>query len=73
MKLKQTPVDLENLPKGEVLAVNDQENCLIGYLSIESRGIWTNPNVMCDDENTVLDDVTHYITVSDLIQQLKNQ
>lgn len=62
------PVDPENLPKGEVLARN-QEGVLLGKI------IWTadrNTGIACTNDDgfdTIwLDNVTHYITIENLLE-----
>lgn len=47
-------VDKDNLPKCEVLAINDRKNILVGYLNY-TYGVFT-----CSDEHQQLPYVTHY-------------
>lgn len=47
-------VDKDNLPKCEVLAINEDEDILVGWLHLED-GL-----CVCEDEHQQLPDVTHY-------------
>lgn len=57
------PIDPENLPVGEVLAANfevgsnNYRKKLIGYLERVAG------SVVCDSEDTLIYDVTHYIDI----------
>lgn len=50
--------DPNNLPNEEVLAKNDRKDVLVG---------WVGASGICDDGNTELNNVTHYITTRDLV------
>ena len=71
--MKFTQVDIENLPIREVLAINNRKEMLVGNLTVRSGGIYDSDQVVCDDENTELPNVTHYILSSDLINLLENE
>ena len=47
-------VDKDNLPECEVLAINEYEDILVGWLHLED-GL-----CVCEDEHQQLPDVTHY-------------
>lgn len=61
-------VDIENIPHKEVLAFNKADQLIVGYLSYNDR----TDRTLCENEEQVLDDITHYIEVEDLIK-LKNE
>ena len=58
-------VQFDALPHGEVLAANFKPGTfgykekLVGYLRLEGDV------TVCSDENTVLENVTHYIPIND--------
>lgn len=67
--IKWIPIDIENLPKEEVLAIDNTKDCLVGYLFYTySRNM-----VICDDDRTQLHGVTHYILIKDLSNLLDEQ
>lgn len=51
--------DPKNLPNEEVLAKNNRNDVLVG---------WMGQSGNCDDGNTVLENVTHYIPVANLLK-----
>lgn len=64
---KFIPVDPDNLPDEEVLAIGYQDGVLVGYLYYHKF----RNEVTCDNSNTELGDVTAYIPVSQLVELYK--
>lgn len=52
--------DPNNLPGQEVLAKDNRNNVLVGWLRSENGG-------ECGDGNTCIQGVTHYIPIADLL------
>lgn len=53
------PVEItETLPSDEVIAINDCNEYLVGYIHKDET------TYICSDENTQLEDVTHYIKLN---------
>jgi hypothetical protein len=52
-----------NVSTEEVVAVNTSNDVLVGYLTQLPDGEW-----ICESEETMLEDVTHYITVKNLLK-----
>ncbi len=72
-KEKPTPkkVDPDNLPECEVLAVNKSKDMIVGYLSnllMDGQN-----NIHCNSEGENLQNVTHYITIEELLSMLENE
>lgn len=65
---KFIPVDPNNLPDEEVLAIGYQDEMLVGYLSRYGDAV---KYVKCDDESKELIRVTAYIPVSQLVELYK--
>lgn len=64
MELKWRAIDIENLPKEEVLAINNARECFVGYLEISK---WRDKVfVVCNGEDILLNNPTHYILTEDL-------
>lgn len=60
-------IDIENLPRHEVLAINDKGGVLFGYLSdLDVIG------VTCNTSDTVLTDVTYYVEEEDVVEDFKD-
>ncbi len=47
--------DVDKLPDIEVIAINDVNDKLVGYLSFDGN------EVVCEDDNTVLPSVAHWL------------
>lgn len=74
MNIKWIPIDKDNLytqeillSTQEVLAINTSHDMLVGYIEHE------HDKLLCDDGQTELHDVTHYIPVTELVKLLKLQ
>lgn len=52
-----------NVSTEEVVAVNDLNDVLVGYLHQKPSGTW-----VCEADGVILYDVTHYITVKNLLK-----
>ncbi len=63
--LKWRKIDPENLPEGEVLAKNESDDQLVGFL--EKDTILSKGNILCRCDNTLIVKCTRYITLSDLL------
>lgn len=68
MNIKWIPIDKDNLYRQEVLAINTSYDMLVGYLS-DRR----DDNILCDTSFTPLENVTHYIPVTELVKLIKLQ
>ena len=55
------PVNKDNLPEHEVIAIGYQNESIVGYLHTEIR--LGNEQVICDSECTALEQVTHYMDI----------
>lgn len=65
--MKWIKIDVESLPRHEVLAVNDKGGVLFGYLSdLDVIG------VTCNTSDTVLTDVTYYVEEEDVVEDFKD-
>lgn len=66
-------IEKDGEPHDEVLAIGYQGEVLIGYVGPdtdgENREIEEN-GYICENEGTILTDVTHYILVSDIVKIL---
>lgn len=62
---KFIPVDPDNLPDEDVLAICYQDEMLVGYLYKHLN------NIFCTDSNVDCNDVKAYIPVSQLIELYK--
>lgn len=64
--MKWLKIDLNNLPKGEVLAANFKEDTygyeekILGSIYVSDEGVLT-----AESENEVLENVSHYIAIHD--------
>ena len=65
--LQWQPVDPENLPVGEVLAKNSHNDVLTGRLHNNSVNIKLTDIWCCDGMNNMYN-VTHYITIENLLK-----
>lgn len=58
------PVDVENLPEGEVVAVNKQGYALVGQLFIGDD----DETICCESEESILEDVVLYTPIPEVIK-----
>ncbi len=69
--IKWIPIDIENLPKEEVLAINNARECLVGYLETSK---WRDKVfIVCNGEDILLNNPTHYMLTEDLTSILYEQ
>lgn len=61
-------IDIENLPRHEVLAINDKGGILFGYLS----DLNSKEGITCYTEDTVLTDVIYYVEEEDVAEDFKD-
>lgn len=57
------PIDKYKLPTGEVLAKNSRKDILVGRLGLDKF-----TGIVCDSEESQLINVTHYITIENLLK-----
>ncbi len=58
-------IDPLNLPEEAVIATDGFGFVLVGYLELRGGG-----GIDCDSEETRLEDVTHYITLTELLESI---
>lgn len=59
--LKIVTLTLENIPEVEVIAIGNQGECIVGYIS--NLGDESGEEFACENDNDVLEEVTHFIEI----------
>lgn len=65
--MKWISVENHKSDLGEVLAMNNRNDCIVGYIHFDGKS-W-----ICENEHELLEDVIYYITVKELIKTLPNK
>jgi hypothetical protein len=70
--MKKHKVDPENLPTGEVIAINFAKEISVGVLSIKMYGKHGD-SVVCTSGTVNLWGITHYITKEDILNAREHE